>query len=169
MAGLATTRNMSLALRKAVIELKENMTTGVLSMLPTVLDTETQNMIINLMSDLTQGGGKFNDLLKMKIAQSIAALIKGQSQEANPPSPSSSFLTMPLMMPNTQAMPDAQMMPSAQMLPGALEGIASDGKTSQEVICSHDGFSRESNVSNCNEQNGTAAHTHRLCVSSPDD
>ena len=142
MAGLASSRNMSSAMLDAMIELKENMTTGVLSMLPTVLDTETQNMIINLMSDLTQGGGKFNDLLKMKIAQSIAALIKGQSRGANP-SPSSSFLTMPLMMPDTEAMPDAQVMPSAQMLPGALEGIASDGKTPQEVFCSYDGFSRE--------------------------
>lgn len=120
--------NISSATLNAIIQLKENMTTGVLMMLPTVLDTETQNMVINLMSDLTQGGGKFNNLLKTNIARSIATLIKKQTAA---PSSSSSF--SPLMMPGVQTMPNAQMIPGAQTMGGMLEEIPNAWKTSKEV------------------------------------
>ena len=47
-------------------------------MLGSASDAESQNMVIDLMPDITKGGESFNPQLKRDISQSIASAVKSQ-------------------------------------------------------------------------------------------
>ena len=70
--------NISSEIKENILKFKENTTTGILSILKSILDAETQNMIVDVISDVTTDGKLFNGPLRKSIAGSIAQVVKGQ-------------------------------------------------------------------------------------------
>ena len=82
-------------------------------MIGSVMDRETQDIVLNMMSELTKEGHLFSDLLKQQIGQSIFTLIKSQFEG--------------------QTDANAAPLKAARPEPVYLGGAEDRGKTAQEV------------------------------------
>ena len=94
--------NISTEIHQNIIKFKENATAGIINILKTVVDSETQNMILTLMSDVTKDGKFFDSLLRDNIADSLASIIKGQIKPDHlvPVAPTISSMQAPVLVPS---------------------------------------------------------------------
>lgn len=70
-------------LSDALQEFKENVTKSVLAMVDEVKDIETQDILLQSISEMTKGGEEFADSTKLQVVSKVTSIVKDQIGEVS--------------------------------------------------------------------------------------